>query len=111
MVGRPTNVALRYGSLQQNTEPHIQASNLDDQLFAPLTETAPELQTLVELVTINGHLIEQSYKLDLPDDEVQKLEAKIGNLCWQRCAPMRPGFGDYRANSDLVAHVHMLWFA
>jgi hypothetical protein len=111
-IGRLTNVALRYGSLQHNTEPHIQASKLEDRLFAPLIETEPELQTLVERITINGHVIEQSYRhLDLQDDEVRKLEAKIGNLCWQRKEPLQPGCGSFRSNCDLIAHIHMLWFA
>lgn len=111
-IGRLTNVALRYGSLQHNTEPHIQASKLEDQLFAPLIETEPELQSLVELISINGHVIEQSYRRsDLPEDEIRQLEAKIGDLCWQRKVPLQPGSGSYRSNYELVAHIHMMWFA
>ncbi|KEF52345.1 uncharacterized protein A1O9_11585 [Exophiala aquamarina CBS 119918] len=102
-------MADQYGSLQHNTEPHIQASNLEDFLFAPLIEAEPELQAVVELVTINGHVIEQSYRrLDLSDEELLKLETKIGSFCWQRRGPIQPGCGSYRRNYDLVAHIHML---
>jgi hypothetical protein len=102
---------LRYGSLQHNTELLIQPSNLGDRLFAPLIEDQPELQALVELITINGQVIEQSFRRsDLRDEEVQRLEMKISSVCWQRNAPLQPGSGSYRSNFDLIAHIHMLWF-
>ena len=96
--------------MQHNTEPLIQASSLEDRLFAPLVDAEPELQALVDLITINGQVIEQSLKpSDLQDDEVQKIETKIGNFCWQRNAPLQPGSGSYRSNYNLVAHIHMQW--
>lgn len=104
-------IVSRYGSLQHNTEPLIQASNLDKQLFAPLKESQPELQGLVELITINGHVIEQSYRRsDLQDEDLEGLETKIGNFCWQRNAPLQPGSDSYKLNYYVIAHIHMLWF-
>ncbi|KIW21508.1 hypothetical protein PV08_02088 [Exophiala spinifera] len=102
-------MADQYGSWQHSTEPHIQASKLADRLFAPLIEAQPELQAVAELVTINGHVIEQSYRtVNLPEDEIRRLEAKIGDLCRQQRMPLQPGNGSCRSDYELVAHIHML---
>lgn len=103
-------IAPRYGSLQHNTEPLIQASNLDDHAFKALIECHPDLQGLVELITINGHVIEKSYlRSDLKGSDLQELETKIGHFCWQRTAPLQPGSDNYKTNYYLIAHIHMLW--
>ncbi|KPI38304.1 uncharacterized protein AB675_12075 [Cyphellophora attinorum] len=102
-------MADQYGSTQQNTEPLIRASSIDVRTFENLAEAEPHLQTLIDLVTINGYVIEHSYRNTvLTDDEIRALEARIGELCAHRKRPLQSDSGTFKSNYDLIAYIHMM---
>lgn len=104
------NMIRRYGALQHNTQPTIRTSELGTQVFAPLGEAEPQLQNLIDLITINGYVIERSNQSSgLSDNEINELEAKIGALRLARSAPPQPPCRSFRTAYEPIARIHMLW--
>lgn len=84
-------------------------------MFAPLSEAEPQLQTLIDLITINGYVIERSHlPSDLSDHEILDLETKIGAIRLGKSAKsttLQPIRGSLRTAYEPVARIHMLWYA
>lgn len=101
----------RYCSLTHNTQPIIRTSELEAQTFAPLHEAEPQLQTLIDLVAINGFVIEQSHRHGPgTGNDIDELEARIGDLCSRQISPMHDGCNNFRTAYEPLARIHMLWY-
>lgn len=84
-------------------------------MFAPLSEAEPQLQTLIDLITINGYVIERSHlPSGLSDHEILDLETKIGAIrlaTGTKSATSQPIRGSFRTAYEPIARIHMLWYA
>ena len=81
-------------------------------MFTPLINAQPQLRTLVDLVMVNGYIIEHSNRFHTPSqNEVNKLEALISTLGSQQTTPMpmRSTCRGFRTAYEPLARVHMLW--
>lgn len=108
----PADIIFRYCSLTYNTETIIRASRLQGQVFGPLSDAEPQLQTLIGLVTMNGFVMEHSHqRINQAENDISEVEARIGNLCSQQTGPvpMHPPRGNFRTAYEPLARVHMLW--
>ncbi|KAF7191008.1 hypothetical protein HII31_07632 [Pseudocercospora fuligena] len=104
-------MADQYCSLTHCTEPTICQASLPAQTFAPLKDAKPQLQTLIDLVTTNGAVIEQSHRrANLSAADITALEAKISKLYSRDTTgmPVREVAPSFRSAYEPLARIHML---
>lgn len=98
--------------MTHNTAPCIRPTDYDSAIFEPLRQASPELKHLVELVALNGKVLDKMHASTLTYDNVIGLESLIGKACFTLGQPLidnaqkRAGFEGRYAN---LAYIHMFW--
>ncbi|KAJ6078407.1 hypothetical protein N7467_008160 [Penicillium canescens] len=110
-VGPPT-LSLTLALFLQHVSPCIKPTDYDPVIFEPLRLTTPVLGNLVELVALNGKVLDKMHNSPLTYENVIGLESVIGKACFTLGQPLpnnpcnEEGF---EARCVNLAHVHMFW--
>ncbi|GFF31187.1 hypothetical protein IFM46972_03152, partial [Aspergillus udagawae] len=102
----------QYCAMTYNTAPCIKPTDYDPVIFEPLRQATPELKNLVELVTLNGKVLDAMHTSSLNYDNVISLESVIGKACFTLGQPLLSNAQEekgFEARYASLAQVHMFW--
>ena len=95
-----------------NTAPSIKPTDYDPVIFEPLRQANPELKNLVELVSLNGKVLDAMHASSLSYENVISLESVIGKACFALGQPLLSNAQNekgFEARYVTLAQVHMFW--
>ncbi|RDI82330.1 hypothetical protein Vi05172_g7599 [Venturia inaequalis] len=96
----------QYSSQSHCTPPTIRADDYRPDLFDGLSRAYPEMQTLIELIKLNGHVFEHIYGQRCSDESVLNLESIIGRVCEAIGKPLNERED---TDHDVLVKIHMYW--
>lgn len=91
-----------------NSPTRIRPTEYSTHLFRPLIETHPRLYAVVELVKMNGEVIEHIQQSQGQISDVLQIEANVGRIC-ARAGPVRPST-DPDTVFEALVRIHMFWW-
>ncbi|KAE9992412.1 hypothetical protein EG327_009054 [Venturia inaequalis] len=94
----------QYSSQSHCTPPTIRADDYRPDLFDGLSRAYPEMQTLIELIKLNGHVFEHIYGQRCSDESVLNLESIIGRVCEAIGKPLNERED---TDHDVLVKIHM----
>lgn len=98
--------------MTHNTAPCIKPTDYDPVIFEPLRQASPELKNLMELVALNGKVLDKMHASPLNYENVISLESIIGKACFALGQPLLNNVQNekgFEARYVNLAHVHMFW--
>ncbi|KIW13784.1 hypothetical protein PV08_08975 [Exophiala spinifera] len=69
-----------YSAMTYNTPPYIKPDDYDPSVFQPLLQTEPRLRSLLDLLSLNGQIVNKLYNEDYSYEKVMSLEDVIGQV-------------------------------
>src|SRR4051812_14506979 len=97
--------------MSQNSKTRIKATDYSAQLFDPLIQINPRLHAVVELVRVNGKVIEHLHQQACTMEGVCRLEANIGRACSSVTSACRQFHSESsEARFEILVRIHMFWY-
>ncbi|OAP59572.1 hypothetical protein AYL99_06870 [Fonsecaea erecta] len=97
----------QYCAMSFNSPTRIRPTDYSTQLFRPLIEAHPRLSAVVELVKINGKVIEHLQRSQGQISDVLRIETSIGRIC-AKAGPVKPSV-DPDTTLEALVRIHFFW--
>lgn len=102
----------RYCALTHNTAPFIKTTECPPVLFDPLLEKYPRLQRLVQLISLNGQILERLYTQPYTYENVIGLESIMSHTCARIGKPTNgewQGEDMFEFGYEALVQIHIFW--
>ncbi|KAJ9494233.1 hypothetical protein H2202_010294 [Exophiala xenobiotica] len=102
----------QYCALTHNTLPLINATALPSNLFDSLIEQHPRVRRLIQLILLNGQILQSFYTQAQDYEDVVRLESAMGHVC---ASIGRPASSDWLNDSrsevwyEGLVQIHVFW--